>query len=319
MALYDKTALGAQADDLGFIRDTFEKVVRLRAILAFIDADPLLSDALALKGGTAINLTVFELPRLSVDIDLDYTRNNSLATMTTEREQISQLIARYMTGQGYHASGKSREHHSLDGMVWAYTNAAGVADNIKVEINYSMRAHVLPTERRPLLALGEGATRTLAPIEIYSSKIVALLTRAAPRDLYDIDHLVEADLFAEPDQRGLLRRCVVFYLAVGTDEIPDLAGFSRILELTPRRIRTQLQPVLRKRDWFDLPAAQRRVTEYLSDLLRLEPNEQEFLDCFRDGRWTPELLFDGDMLDRVRQHPMAVWKLNLNPPARFGS
>ena len=304
MPRYDKTELGAQADELGFIRDTFEKVLRLTGILVFINADSLLSEALALKGGTAINLTVFNLSRLSVDIDLDYTRNNALAEMTAEREKINQVITQHMNGHGYIASSKTRGHHSLDGLMWSYTNAAGAADSIKVEINYSMRAHVLPTERRPLLALGEGTVVTLSPIEIYASKIVALLTRAAPRDVYDIDHLVQADLFAESDQRDLFRRCV------GTDKVPDLTDYSRILELTPRRIRTQLQPVLRKRDWFDLPAAQQRVTAYLSKLLQLEPAEQEFLDAFRGGRWEPELLFSGDCLERVRSHPMAAWKLN---------
>ena len=42
-----------------------------------MQSDPLLKESLALKGGTAINLTIFDLPRLSVDIDLDYAKNNS--------------------------------------------------------------------------------------------------------------------------------------------------------------------------------------------------------------------------------------------------
>jgi len=146
MPVYNKAILSAQAAELGFIRDTFEKVLRLVDILGFINADPLLSEALALKGGTAINLTVFGLPRLSVDIDLDYMRNNSLDEMTTDREQINQLIASYVSGQGYSPSSKTREHHSLDGVVWAYTNAGGVPDTLKVEVNYSMRAHILPME-----------------------------------------------------------------------------------------------------------------------------------------------------------------------------
>ena len=69
------------------------------------------SAALALKGGTAINLTVFSLPRLSVDIDLDYTRNNPLVEMTAEREKINQVITQHMNGQGYQASSKTRGHH----------------------------------------------------------------------------------------------------------------------------------------------------------------------------------------------------------------
>ena len=309
MPVYDKATLGTQATGHGFIRDTFEKVLRLIDILSFINADPLLADALALKGGTAINLTVLDLPRLSVDIDLDYTHNNSVTEMTVEREQINLLISRYMIGQGYQASTKTRGHHSLDGLVWTYTNAADVADTIKVEVNYSMRAHVLPVESRLILALDQGTIATLAPIEIYASKIVALLTRAAARDLYDIDRLIQLGLFAEPAENDLLRRCVVFYLAIGTDEVPDFTDHSRFLALTQRSIRTRLQPVLRKRDWFDLPAAQQRTTSYLSQLLQLEPAEQAFLDSFQRGEWYPELVFSGNHLDRIRDHPMAAWKL----------
>nr|WP_321305846.1 nucleotidyl transferase AbiEii/AbiGii toxin family protein [uncultured Sphaerochaeta sp.] len=43
---------------------------------------------LALKGGTAINLTIFSLPRLSVDIDLDFTNNCSRAQMMDIRHDI---------------------------------------------------------------------------------------------------------------------------------------------------------------------------------------------------------------------------------------
>ena len=63
--------MGRLAAEHGFIRDTFEKVSRLVGLLAFFERDPALSKYLALKGGTAINLTIFSLPRLSVDIDLD--------------------------------------------------------------------------------------------------------------------------------------------------------------------------------------------------------------------------------------------------------
>lgn len=71
---YDRIALGRQAKELGFVRDTFEKVCRLADVLRFMEQDALLSKCLALKGGTAINLTIFELPRLSVDIDLDFRK-----------------------------------------------------------------------------------------------------------------------------------------------------------------------------------------------------------------------------------------------------
>lgn len=48
----------------------------------------LLSNALALKGGTAINLTIFNLPRLSVDIDMDFSENVPREEMLAIRKQI---------------------------------------------------------------------------------------------------------------------------------------------------------------------------------------------------------------------------------------
>jgi len=75
MPQYDRIELSRKAKELHFVRDTFEKVCRLIDVLKYFEASPLLSDKLALKGGTAINLTIFDLPRLSVDIDLDFTEN----------------------------------------------------------------------------------------------------------------------------------------------------------------------------------------------------------------------------------------------------
>ena len=65
----DKAFLNEKAAESDFTRDNLDKVYRLADLLAFIFKEPILSDNLVLKGGTAINLTVFHLPRLSVDDD----------------------------------------------------------------------------------------------------------------------------------------------------------------------------------------------------------------------------------------------------------
>ncbi|GHT83977.1 hypothetical protein FACS18947_0690 [Bacteroidia bacterium] len=75
MPMYDKNVLARKAQELGFNRDAYEKMSRLTEILRFIGNDSELDALLALKGGTAINLTVFNLPRLSVDIDMDFSEN----------------------------------------------------------------------------------------------------------------------------------------------------------------------------------------------------------------------------------------------------
>lgn len=88
MMQFDRMTLGKKACELGFVRDTFEKVCRLADVLDFIQKDVLLSNALALKGGTAINLTIFNLPRLSVDIDMDFSENVPREEMLAIRKQI---------------------------------------------------------------------------------------------------------------------------------------------------------------------------------------------------------------------------------------
>ncbi len=66
MNIYDKSYISKKAAESGFNRDTYEKVLRIVDVLEFINQDGFLNVRLALKGGTAINLLEFDLPRLSV-------------------------------------------------------------------------------------------------------------------------------------------------------------------------------------------------------------------------------------------------------------
>ena len=50
MMQFDRISIGRQARELGFVRDTFEKVCRLADVLEFMESDKLLSNTLALKG-----------------------------------------------------------------------------------------------------------------------------------------------------------------------------------------------------------------------------------------------------------------------------
>lgn len=75
MIEYNKAQIGRIAAKNGFVRDVFEKVLRLKETLKFINEHEYLREHILLKGGTAINMTVFNLPRLSVDIDMDFVPN----------------------------------------------------------------------------------------------------------------------------------------------------------------------------------------------------------------------------------------------------
>lgn len=69
--------------------------------MTYLDTDGYLHEHLALKGGTAINMTIFDLPRLSVDLDLDLTPDLPLEDMKNAREKIAEMLERYMTEEGY--------------------------------------------------------------------------------------------------------------------------------------------------------------------------------------------------------------------------
>jgi len=308
---YDIIYLGKRAEELGFVRDTLEKVTRLADILEYLNTNLLLKESLAVKGGTAINFTIFNLPRLSVDIDMDYLISNSREEMLENREIINNTIDRYMVSQGYTKSPKTKNPHSLDSWVYEYMCAGGNKDNIKLEINYSLRSHVLPAEERPIITehfASEYKVKSLAPIEIYGSKINALLSRAAARDLYDARNMIRFGIFDESEEETL-RKCVIFYAAISAKDINKTFDMKAIDSITQRKIKTDLLPVIKRRDDFDLESAKKIVKEYIADLMILSKDEKEFLDRFESGEYIPELLFEEEeILDRIKDHPMAIWK-----------
>ena len=67
--------------------------------------------------------------------------------------------------------------------------------------------------------------------------------------------------------------------------------------------------MLNKRDNFQLDERKRLAKDYIAKLLVLTDQEQEYLDSFEQKKYKPELLFDDkEIVDRVRNHPMALWK-----------
>lgn len=309
----DKKWITAKAKEQGFVRDTLEKVLRLKEILLFINENPLTRDCLALKGGTAINLTVFDLPRLSVDIDLDYSKGNTRAEMERERTDIIETLDKYMASQGYDKLPKSKSRHTLETLVYGYRNAGGASDNIKVEINFSMRSHIYPLVRRKLKAkdiFEGGDVLTLETVELFASKIKALLDRGAPRDLYDVDNMVRSSLFEGEEEMERLRKCTVFYMAVGNREVPTSIDLSPIEMITPYMIKLDLLPMKRKDEEFDLAKAKERIKNFISKAIFIGEGEKAFLEAFRNGKYRPEFLFeDEEILSRIKNHPMALWKI----------
>ncbi|NLZ65479.1 MAG: nucleotidyl transferase AbiEii/AbiGii toxin family protein [Clostridiales bacterium] len=308
--LYTKEYVERIAEREGFIKDNTEKVLRLIDALEYLNTQPEIKGKLALKGGTAINLTVVDFPRLSVDIDLDFAENLDKESVLQFRTNFKDIFSEFIDSGGYRLIEKSRTHYALDSFMLSYNGTSGNRDNIKVEINYLNRAHILPLEYRninnritdePLSVL------TLNPTEIYASKTVALLSRFAPRDIYDICIMIEKDTIKDID---LFRKCFVFYNVCGGKQDADNIDFSQLGNFTYDIIRRQLKPVLAKTDKFEIKHATERAEKYLREVLSLTNQEKEFVRLFREKTYKPTLLFDDEkIVKRIETHPMILWRL----------
>ena len=164
----------------------------------------------AMKGGTAINLFVHDMPRLSVDIDLAYPdwkkpRNQALRSITDELALISQRLRRLgfaVRSVDVAELGESKLIIDRDGV------------QVKVEVNLVFRGTVQPLERRSLspmtadLFSAELSVPSLALDELYGSKLVAALDRQHPRDFFDVARMYEAHGLSDA-----AIECFVLYLA----------------------------------------------------------------------------------------------------------
>lgn len=310
---YDKKFYAALSEKTAFQRDILEKVHRLTIILDYINSHPELEEMLVLKGGTAINLTVFNLPRLSVDIDLDFSSDVTREEMLDKRDTINTLLKNYFESERYSIKPNTKNHFSLDSWVIGYTNTSGNPDKIKVEINYSLRQHILPVERRNIgtdIFTVQRKIYSLSKLELFASKIAALLNRTAARDLYDLYNIVKYGL-VEEEEFTLLRKCIVFYKLISSEDKVITFDTSVIDKLTKYKIGTDLFPMLRKKEPVDLEVMKQVVKEFIDSVMVLSEGDSEYIKKFKQGEYVPGLLFDDEqIINRIKNHPMAIWKVN---------
>ena len=110
---YSKIEITNLSQKFGFQREILEKVLRLVEILKYIQNNSEFSPYLALKGGTAINFTLFDLPRLSVDIDFDFSYDSAKEEMISIRNKLNASLIQYMESEQYVLSTDSKKNMHL--------------------------------------------------------------------------------------------------------------------------------------------------------------------------------------------------------------
>ena len=141
----------------------------------------------------------------------------------------------------------------------------------------------------------------------FAAKGNALISRAAARDLYDWGNMIAENLFV--NKRDLFRKCFAFYATISAETVNRNFDTSAIDSLKFDKIRRDLFPVLSKKDNFKLEDRKQQAKEYIKELMQMTEQENEYLDRFVAKEYVPELLFDDlKILERIKEHPMALWK-----------
>ncbi len=263
------------------------------APLVFVD------DTFALKGGTAINLFVRDMPRLSVDLDLVFPdhrlpRDEALARINEATRQTAERLRK--RGFQTHASAAEAGETRL----WVRRGPV----QVKIEVNFVMRGTVRPVCQASLTPVARDVLMADLEIpvvsleDVYGGKLVAALDRQHPRDLFDV-----MQLFAHEGITPGIRRAFVVYLASSNRPVhevlfPPLRDIQHDYEHNFQGMTVEPVP-------FDalISARERMVREIQQGL---DDSERRFLLSLVAG--TPEWSLLG--ISHLEHLPGIRWKLH---------
>lgn len=304
--------LQAEAGATGFRQEVLEKVINLLHLLKTIQTHPFLRGKLALKGGTALNLFLFDVPRLSVDIDLNYVGAVPRDEMVAERPKLEEALIAVFAREGF-SVGRIPADHAGGRWNLRYESALGTGGNLEVDLNYMFRVPLWAPVLQDSRSIGTFQASGIPLLDIHelaAGKFAALLARNASRDLYDAHQLFTNCQF----ERDRLRAAFVIYGAINRRDWRTVSLDD--VNATQTEVRNQLLPTLRQTaggveqtgSWVARLVAECR--DGLAALLPLNEGEREFLDRLLDhGEIEPALLTtDTELADRIRIHPGLGWK-----------
>ncbi len=302
------------AAETGFRADIVEKVLRLHGILVRLDQHEITHGAWLLKGGTALNLLHLDVPRLSVDIDINYVGTEDVEAMRLARPAYERALASCCAREGCdvrrdpseHAGGKFRLR---------YPSVLGGSQNLGVDVSYVARVPLWGSARSRIRFPPDSDLQvpTLTIEELAAGKFAALVQRSVARDAFDAANLLS--LMPDLARRPMFRTAFVCLVAGSRSDPRRLERVDVVLP--DRTIEQDLDPLLRRdrkgvhptlsalRDWIA-----ETVGPAVEPLLSWSSGERRFLDgLLEEGNVVAEALHDdSDVQDRIRRQPMLNWK-----------
>jgi len=255
----------------------------------------------ALKGGTAINFFIRDMPRLSVDIDLTYLpvneRKAALEGISKSLLSISEKI-RKMFPDSQVTLQKIRSLNSLKGVIVRRGDAT-----IKVEPNLILRGFIFAPQVRNLSKKAQDLFETavtmkiLSEAELYGGKICAALDRQHPRDLFDVKTLLDSGGFNEETRKAFIVHLISHLRPMVELLNPSFIDIRAIYEKDFKDM------MLEKVEYEELVETRNR----LIDLIRnsFTPEEKKFFLSVKSGE--PEWNLLG--LRGIENLPGVKWKI----------
>ena len=305
--------LAREAAATGFQAEPLEKVILLLELLEAIRSHPFLKDRVALKGGTALNLFKFDVPRLSVDIDLNYIGAVDREGMLADRPKIEQALHAVCGRVGVQPRRVPTDHA---GGKWrlSFNRIAGGTGTLEIDVNFMLRAPLWPVERANSRAIGTFLAKDIPIVDIHelaAGKLAALLSRTASRDLFDASQLRQVGGL----DSAKLRLAFVVYGGMNRKDWRAVSVDDVTIDVAEANV--MLLPLLRGQD---APSRDNLVQwtralvsdchELLAMVLPLTGQEGEFLERLNArGEIAPNLLTDDERLQNIiRSHPGLLWK-----------
>lgn len=294
------------AKETRFLKNSLEKMLRLLDILSILKTNPVTKNAFVLKGGTALNLFILDIPRISVDIDLNYIQSISRSSMLKDRRTINSEIQKI-----FHSTYEiriSKDVHALTQFEFRYATISGSSDMLKLEINYLKRITLLSPQIVRINRFDRNIDfLCLDFLELLASKTIALLNRYTPRDLFDVYQMINSPFEIKKD---LLKMLLFFYGIVTETEIFELFKLKFDL-ISQADIQNKLYPMLRKRTHPERDDLVANVENFLNPYLSLSDKEAEVLrNLYKTGKSDMDILFpQKEIQEKVLNSPSLKWKI----------
>lgn len=292
----------------GFQPRTVDKVERLLDLLEEMDRHPALHGKLAMHGGTAINLFMLDMPRLSVDIDVSYIGSPDREHMLAERPVIEDGIEEVGRALGYDVSPADGGHAGRTFML-RYRGDWGI-DHVKVDCIYMNRSPLIIPTLRSCAMRPDAEVLMFDDIELAGGKVKAFFDRVKVRDLYDISNLGRH--FDDAGDDELAHQSMLFYASLSARFPLSFEGRSERFADRQRELNDQLLPMLRDADEHPtlqglMSDAEEFITRYI---LPRTDAEAEYLQLFATGDFRPGLVFSDEAIaEAASKSPEALWKL----------